>query len=127
MAEVAAKPVFGRARRLRQLARVGVAVGYLPLAPTLALRGMAPLALAAGLASAFALVARPAPEGTLTEAHAWMITAFGAGNAGGSALAGTLADLASPAAAFVSTALSATIAVCLSSRPHPVHVPSDPR
>ncbi|MES4909214.1 MULTISPECIES: hypothetical protein [unclassified Streptomyces] len=55
-------------------------------------------------ASASALVARPAPRGTLTEAHAWMITSFGAGNAGSSALAGTLVHLTSPATAFVSTA-----------------------
>ncbi|GGQ19932.1 hypothetical protein GCM10010140_57900 [Streptosporangium pseudovulgare] len=109
-----AMPVPQREDRRLLLLPALSAVGYLPLALTPALRGMAPLVLAAGPASAFALVARLAPEGTLTEAHAWVITALGAGNAGGSALAGTLADPASPAAAFVSAALSATIAVCIS-------------
>ncbi|AUH39997.1 MFS transporter [Streptomyces sp. CMB-StM0423] len=113
-----AAPVARREDRRVLLLLVLLTAGYLPLALTPSLPWMAPLALAAGvalpavLASAFALVARLAPRGTLTEAHAWMITSFGAGNAAGSALAGTLVDLASAATAFLATALCAAIAVC---------------
>ncbi|GAU69184.1 putative major facilitator superfamily transporter [Streptomyces sp. NBRC 110611] len=116
----AAVPVARREDRRLLLLLGMLAVGYLPLVLTPAVPGMAPLSLASGfalpavLASAFALVARLAPAGTLTEAHAWMITSFGAGNAGGSALAGTLVDLASPAVAFAAAALCATAAVALS-------------
>ncbi|GAA4616146.1 MFS transporter [Saccharopolyspora hordei] len=91
-----------------------LALGYLPLVSVLSVPVMAVFAFLSGcslpavLASAFALIARMAPEGTLTEAHAWMITSFGVGNALGSAAAGTLLDLVAPWAAFV----LATAAAC---------------
>lgn len=93
-------------RRLRLLIGL-LALGYCPLVfvpgPSLmtVLAFLSGCALPTVLASAFALVARIAPTGTLTEAHAWMITSFGVGNAVGSGLAGTLLDLTSVPAAFV--------------------------
>lgn len=100
-----------------------LALGYLPLALTPGPLAIAPLtflsgcALPAVLASAFALIARIAPKGTLTEAHAWMITSFGVGNAVGSALAGTLLDLVSIPAAFLFATAVASIGVLLAVRP----------
>ena len=68
----------------------------LVLAPSLLV--MAPLALIAGLclapymAAANQLVGDVAPPGAVTEAFAWPITAIGLGAAGGSAVAGALAQ-----------------------------------
>ena len=59
---------------------------------------MAPLALIAGLclapymAAANQLVGDVAPTGAVTEAFAWPITAIGLGAAGGSAVAGAIAQ-----------------------------------
>lgn len=107
-------------RRILSLLMV-LALGYLPLALTPPTAFMAALAVLSGgalpmvLASAFSLVARIAPEGTLTEAHAWMITSFGVGNAVGSAFAGAALDTAPPAVTFLlgsaSGALGALLAV----------------
>ncbi|MEV0051365.1 MFS transporter [Saccharopolyspora shandongensis] len=100
-----------------------LAAGYLPLVLTPGIALMFPLAFLSGcalpavLASAFALIARMAPDGTLTEAHAWMITSFGVGNAIGSALAGTLLDVASARSAFV-LATAAAAASALMALPH---------
>ncbi|MER6992451.1 MFS transporter [Saccharopolyspora hirsuta] len=111
-----AVPVAHREDRRLLLLLALLALGYLPLVLVLNIPVMAVFALLSGcalpavLASAFALIARMAPEGTLTEAHAWMITSFGVGNALGSAAAGTLLDLVSPAAAFS----LATAAACAS-------------
>ncbi|MQA94996.1 MAG: MFS transporter [Streptosporangiales bacterium] len=114
----------------RLLALLGLlALGYLPLVLTPDVPLMAPLALLSGcalptvLASAFALVARMAPEGTLTEAHAWMITSFGVGNAVGSALAGTLLDLVSVPSAFTLAAATGCLAAALAL---PRLLPTDP-
>ncbi|MDA3630457.1 MFS transporter [Saccharopolyspora sp. WRP15-2] len=109
-------PVARREDRRLLVLLALLAVGYLPLVLVLGLPAMSVFAFLSGcalpavLASAFALIARMAPEGTLTEAHAWMITSFGVGNALGSAAAGTLLDLVSPAAAFT----LATAAACAS-------------
>ncbi|WP_461145074.1 MFS transporter [Salinifilum aidingensis] len=90
-----------------------LAAGYLPLVLAPPLPVIVPLVLLSGcalpmvLASAFALVAAMAPEGTITEAHAWMITSFGVGNAAGSALAGVVLDLAMASPAFVVGVLTA--------------------
>ncbi|PSK88957.1 putative MFS family arabinose efflux permease [Murinocardiopsis flavida] len=100
-----------------------LAAGYLPLAlvpglgPMAALAFLSGCALPAVLASSFALVARIAPEGTLTEAHAWMITSFGVGNAVGSALAGTVLDLSVPAVVFAIAAGAGCAAVVLVAAP----------
>ncbi len=116
-------PAANREDRRFVLLVLLLAVGYLPLTATPGLLGMVPLSVLSGcalpavLASAFALVARMAPEGTITEAHSWMITSFGVGNAVGSAVAGTLIDLITPAAAFLVAAASGVIAFTLAVRP----------
>lgn len=91
--------------RFRLLAVLFTA-GYTPLLLLPGVPLMAPLAFLSGcalpavLASAFALVARLAPHGTVTEAHAWMITSFGVGNAAGSAVAGLAIDTVAAQAAL---------------------------
>jgi MFS family permease len=70
----------------------------LPLLLAPSILAMAPLALIAGLclapymAAANQLVGDVAPPGAVTEAFAWPITAIGLGAAGGSAVAGALAQ-----------------------------------
>jgi MFS family permease len=70
----------------------------LPLLLAPSLVAMAPLALVAGLclapymAAANELVGDVAPPGAVTEAFAWPITAIGLGAAGGSAVAGAIAQ-----------------------------------
>src|SRR4051794_38467362 len=49
---------------------------------------------------AYAIVERVAPDGTVTEAFAWLATATAVGSALGAALGGALADGPGPAAAF---------------------------
>lgn len=106
IAYTAARAAAREDRRLLTLLML-LAAGYLPLAFAAGPAVMAVLAFLSGcalppvLASAFALVARMAPEGTLTEAHAWMITSFGVGNAVGSAVAGLVLDAGSVAGVFV--------------------------
>ncbi|MEY8038245.1 MFS transporter [Saccharopolyspora cebuensis] len=115
-------------RRLRVLL-AGLAVGYAPLVLQPGLLGTAPLAVLSGLAlppvlaCSFALVGRLAPAGTITEAHAWMITAFGAGNAAGSAAAGLAADLASSRAALALGVLTGALALVIAARPFTHHDP----
>jgi predicted MFS family arabinose efflux permease len=58
-------------------------------------------ALAPTFASAYAMVDRVAPAGSVTEAFAWLATALAVGGAAGSALAGVLADRSGPSDAFV--------------------------
>ena len=99
-------PPADPARRLRLLV-AALALGYAPLALTLPPAGMAPLAVLSGLAlpplltCTFILVDRLAPDGTVTEAFAWVVTAFLIGSSIGSAVAGTLADRAGPGTAFL--------------------------
>jgi MFS family permease len=81
---------------------VRIAVAFplcsLPLVLAPSILAMAPLALIAGLclapymAAANQLVGDVAPAGAVTEAFAWPITAIGLGAAGGSAVAGALAQ-----------------------------------
>ncbi|GAA2803165.1 MFS transporter [Saccharopolyspora taberi] len=114
-----AVPVARREDRRLLVLLALLAAGYLPLLLVPEPLLLAPLAFLSGcalpavLASEFALIARMAPAGTLTEAHAWMITSFGVGNAVGSALAGTALDLVSPAAAFALSVVSGGVAVAL--------------
>ncbi|NYH80160.1 putative MFS family arabinose efflux permease [Actinopolyspora biskrensis] len=86
----------GSSYRHFQFLMFTLAVGYVPLAfapppvvliPCAALSG---ISLAPALASAFAVVGSSVPSGTSTEAFAWLVTIFMAGNAAGSTLAGTL-------------------------------------
>jgi predicted MFS family arabinose efflux permease len=51
-------------------------------------------------ATLYAMVGNAAPEGTITEAFAWLATAMAVGGAVGAASAGVVADRAGPAAAF---------------------------
>jgi len=57
-------------------------------------------AIAPACASAYAMVERVAPVGTVTEAFAWLTTATAVGTALGAAAAGTLAESSGPATAF---------------------------
>jgi hypothetical protein len=57
-------------------------------------------AIAPTYATVYAMVDRAAPEGTATEAFAWLATAVEIGASVGAGLAGALADGAGPAAAF---------------------------
>jgi MFS family permease len=74
------------------------AVGVLPFALCMLLAG---LAVAPTIACLYLLVDRSAPPGTVTEAFTWVTSAFTAGTAVGSALAGSLVQHASPGAAFL--------------------------
>jgi len=76
---------------------VPAAGSVLALAAVLLLAGAA---IAPTYATVYAMVDRAAPEGTATEAFAWLATAVAIGASSGSALAGALADGAGPAAAF---------------------------
>jgi MFS family permease len=57
-------------------------------------------AIAPTEATLYAMVGNAAPDGTITEAFAWLATAMAVGNAAGAAGAGIVADHAGPAAAF---------------------------
>jgi MFS family permease len=76
---------------------VPAAGSVLALAAVLLVAGAA---IAPTYATVYAMVDRAAPEGTATEAFAWLATAVAIGASSGSALAGALADGAGPAAAF---------------------------
>jgi predicted MFS family arabinose efflux permease len=89
------------------LVLVALTAGHLLLVPAagsvLALGAvllLAGAAIAPTYATVYAMVDRAAPEGTATEAFAWLATAVAIGASSGSALAGALADGAGPAAAF---------------------------
>lgn len=103
-------------RRLRLLL-AGLMLGYAPLLAEPGLLGTVPLAVLSGvalppvLACSFALIGELAPHGTITEAHAWMITAFGAGNAAGSAVAGVVADVVTTRWALASGVAAAALAL----------------
>lgn len=103
---------YGRRRRTgppyRRLLLLmgGLAAGYLPLTwappfpvmPLLAL--LSGVFLAPVLACSFTLVDGLAPPGAVTEAFAWLVTAFGVGSAAGAALAGVAGDAAGVHGAF---------------------------
>ena len=68
------------------------------------------------LASAYAMVDRAAPAGTMTEAFAWLATASAVGTATGAAAGGVLADRAGPATGFLlagGAALAAAVVTLL--------------
>lgn len=96
----------GPAYRRLLLLTAGLAMGYLPLAwappfplmPVLAVAGG--VFLAPVLACSFTMIDGLAPPGTVTEAFAWVVTAFGAGSAAGAALAGVAGDAAGVHGAF---------------------------
>lgn len=89
------------------LVLVALTAGHLLLVPAagsvLALTAVllvAGAAIAPTYATVYAMVDRAAPEGTATEAFAWLATAVAIGASSGSVMAGALADGAGPAAAF---------------------------
>jgi MFS family permease len=87
-------------------------VGVLPFALCMLLAGVA---IAPTIACLYLLVDRSAPAGTVTEAFTWVSSAFTAGTAFGSALAGSLVQHAGPASAFL-LALSVMAAATLLAR-----------
>jgi MFS family permease len=100
------RPRTGPPYRRLCLLMAGLAAGYLPLMwappfpvmPTLAV--LSGIFLAPVLACAFTLVDGLAPRGTVTEAFAWLVAAFGVGSAVGAALAGLAGDAAGVHGAF---------------------------
>jgi len=66
--------------------------------------------IAPTLATAYAMVDRAAPAGTVTEAFAWLATAVAVGTSAGAATAGALADAAGPLPAFVLAGGGAAVA-----------------
>ncbi|MQA82823.1 MAG: MFS transporter [Streptosporangiales bacterium] len=97
VANTMTRPARDPSRRLFWLMAL-LAVGYVPLAAAPGLWATLPLAVVSGLAlppvlaCAMVLVDMLAPAGTVTEAFAWIVTAFGTGYALGSALAGVMLD-----------------------------------
>ncbi|MFE3098341.1 MFS transporter [Streptomyces sp. NPDC059248] len=91
--------------RLRAIVAL-LALGYLPLAltpgplPMLGLAALSGLFLAPALACSFVVVDRHAPAGTVTEAFSWLVTTFGVGAAGGTAVTGPVVENAGVAWGF---------------------------
>jgi predicted MFS family arabinose efflux permease len=100
------RPRTGPAYRRLVLLMTGLAAGYLPLmwAPSLPLMALLTvcggLFLAPVLACTFTLVDGLAPRGTVTEAFAWLVTAFAVGSSVGAALAGLAGDAGGVRVAF---------------------------
>lgn len=105
------------------LLTVGLSLGFLPVALSGSVWWAAPLAVLSGLflppvlACAFVLVDTLAPVGTVTEAFAWVVTAFASGNAIGSSLAGTLAENVSPTVALLAAVASGALAALTTAVP----------
>ena len=72
---------------------------------------MAGSAIAPTCASVYAMVEQVAPEGTVTEAFAWLATALSVGTAAGASVAGILVEQAGPAAAFVLAGIAGAVAL----------------
>ncbi|MCO5993316.1 MFS transporter [Actinoallomurus rhizosphaericola] len=100
------RPRTGPAYRRLVLLMACLAAGYVPLTwapgfpvmPVLAV--VSGLFLAPVLACVFTLVDDLAPRGTVTEAFAWLVTAFAVGSSAGAALAGLAGDAGGVHAAF---------------------------
>lgn len=111
------RPRYGPAYRRLVVLMAGLAAGYLPLMWAPPISVMSVLALLAGvclaptLACAFTLVDALAPRGTVTEAFAWLVTAFGVGSAAGAALAGMAGDAAGVHGAFAVAGASGVLAL----------------
>ncbi|MFG3498423.1 MFS transporter [Streptomyces sp. NPDC047928] len=110
-------------RRLRFIVGL-LALGYLPLALTPGVVAMTALAalsgvfLAPAIACAFIVVDRHAPRGTVTEAFSWLVTTFGVGAAGGTALAGPALESSGTTAGFAVAAVGgiAALSVLIATR-----------
>jgi predicted MFS family arabinose efflux permease len=95
-----------------------LAAGHLALVPAAGnLVALGAVLLVAGAAIAptyalvYAMVDHAAPEGTVTEAFAWLATAIAIGASVGAAGAGAVADHAGPGAAFALAGAAGTIAL----------------
>jgi MFS family permease len=95
---------------LGHLLLVAAAGSALAIAAVLLLGGAA---IAPTFATVFGMVERAAPEGTVTEAFAWLSTASAAGSAAGAAVAGLIADHSGPVAAFGLAAGAGAVAVAM--------------
>jgi MFS family permease len=89
---------------------IAVAGSVLALAAVMLVAGAA---IAPTYASVYGMVERVAPQGTVTEAFAWLATAAAVGTAAGAALAGPLAEHAGPSAAFVLAGGAGLLAVLI--------------
>ncbi|MEV0662429.1 MFS transporter [Actinomadura luteofluorescens] len=96
-----------------------LALGYLPLALAPGLPAMSVLAFVSGvflapvLACSFTLVDRLAPDGTVTEAFAWIVAAIGAGGSVGSFVSGVGQDAAGVPGAFAGAGIGGVLALAL--------------
>lgn len=94
----AVRPVRSATGRTRTLAGLALAVGYLPLAAPLPVpvwllaAGVSGLSLPVVLGLVFSHVNEVAPANLVTEANAWVVTAFTFGAATASLLAGVVTD-----------------------------------
>jgi predicted MFS family arabinose efflux permease len=113
------RPRSGPAYRRLLLLMGGLALGYLPLAWAPGFPVMPVLALISGvflapvLACAFTLVDGLAPRGTVTEAFAWVVTAFAVGGSAGAALAGLAGDAAGVRGAFAVAGAGGVVALLI--------------
>jgi predicted MFS family arabinose efflux permease len=114
-----ARPPASDPARTLTLLVAALALGYAPLALTPSPAPMVVLAILSGLAlpplltCVFVLVDVLAPGGTVTEAFAWIVTAFLVGSSAGSAVAGVLVDRADPAPSFLVGAAYSVVAALL--------------
>lgn len=118
----AVRPINGTGARALTVAGLALAVGYLPLALALPVAVWIPAAAIAGIALpvvltlVFQRVQLLCPPNLLTEANAWVVTAFGLGAAVAALLAGIVTDHLSNAAAIPTTVLTSalfTATICL--------------
>ncbi len=115
-------PATDPARRLTVLVGA-LAIGYVPLVLTPGPAVMVALSIVSGLAlpplltCTFVLVDELAPDGTVTEAFAWLVTAFLVGSSAGSGVAGVLVERDGPAVAFAVGVAYSVLAVALVIRP----------
>lgn len=110
----------GRDQSARLRIVVGLlAVGYATLLLAPNIWASLPFAVISGLflppllACAFVLVDKLAPAGTVTEAFAWIVTAFSVGYAAGSSVAGLLADRTGAYGGLIAAVAGALVAIVI--------------
>jgi MFS family permease len=110
----------GRDQSARLRIVVGLlAVGYATLLLAPNIWASLPFAVISGLflppllACVFVLVDKLAPAGTVTEAFAWIVTAFSVGYAGGSSIAGVLADSTGAYGGLIAAVAGALVAIVI--------------
>lgn len=127
----AVRPVRSATARTRTLAGLALAIGYLPLAAPLPVplwllaAGVSGLALPVVLGLVFSHVNEIAPANLVTEANAWVVTAFTFGAATAALLAGVVTDhLASStavAAIVLTSAATTAVATLATARRKPLN------